>query len=128
MGGGDSMMIMAQRSGDDGRVTVANSYKRLHQPGALGNECTTVISKPPHTPLQQPIARPVLNCASTTLNSAARTPATFLNVSPCRPPAVSRRSHPRNGIGIVRQPEEAGVLLRHVFAADFMLRTSLKHA
>ena len=44
------MMVVARRSGDDGRVTVANSYKQLHQPGALGNECTTVISKPPHTP------------------------------------------------------------------------------
>ena len=44
------MMMVARRSGDDGRVTVANSYKQLHQPGALGNECTTVISKPPHTP------------------------------------------------------------------------------
>jgi len=44
------MMMVAQGGGDDGRVTVANSYKQLHQPGALGNECTTVISKPPHTP------------------------------------------------------------------------------
>jgi len=44
------MMMVARRSGDDGRVTAANSYKQLHQPGALGNECTTVISKPPHTP------------------------------------------------------------------------------
>ena len=33
------MMMVARRSGDDGRVTVANSYKQLHQPGALDNEC-----------------------------------------------------------------------------------------
>ena len=44
------MMMMARRSGDDGGVTVASSCKQLHQPGALGNECPTVISKPPHTP------------------------------------------------------------------------------
>ena len=44
------MMMMARRSGDDGGVTVANSCKQLHQPEALGNECPTVISKPPHTP------------------------------------------------------------------------------
>ena len=31
------MMMMARRSGDDGGVTVANSYKQLHQPGAPGN-------------------------------------------------------------------------------------------
>ena len=33
------MMMMARRSGDDGRVTVANSYKQLYQLDALGNEC-----------------------------------------------------------------------------------------
>ena len=44
------MMMMAQRSGDDGGVTVASSCKQLYQPDALGNECPTVISKPPHTP------------------------------------------------------------------------------
>ena len=33
------MMMVARRSGDDGRVTVANSYKQLRQPGAPGNGC-----------------------------------------------------------------------------------------
>ena len=44
------MVMMARRSGDDGGVTVTSSCKQLHQPDALGNECPTVISKPPHTP------------------------------------------------------------------------------
>jgi hypothetical protein len=35
------MMIMAQRSGNDGGVTVANSYKRLHQSGALAESVTS---------------------------------------------------------------------------------------
>ena len=102
------MMMVARRSGDDGGVTVANSCKQLYQPDALGNECPTVISKPPHTPLQQSIARPVPNCASTT-PSAARTPATILGVSPCRPPAISRphdNLRPSQRSSIVRSPKK----------------------
>ena len=40
------MMMVARRSGDDGRVTVANSYKQLHQPGAKEISSALYVGQP----------------------------------------------------------------------------------
>ena len=77
-------MVVDQRSGCDGRITVGSRYNVPCQPNDLSNECIPWIFNSSHSTfdLQQRIARPVLKCA-TTAHPAVCTPITFLGVSLC---------------------------------------------
>ena len=125
------MVMVAQRRGSDDRITVAsscNDYTSLMPSVTSAQPC--MISKPPHTPLQHSIARPVPKCASTTPPAArAHLQLSWMyhHVVHLRfPIPMITFAHLRGQASALS--EGASAPLRHVSAADFVLHPSLKHA